>query len=330
MDLSIFLVLLGIIITVIVGVIGIIYTYRIRNIPKLTFLEQDFFSLFKSIIKNMDGINITFENIQINPSLLMLKASFINNGTIDIDSSMVHEPLKIKLPENCKWKRIKITKTSPNANINFKMSDVITEFDWDLLKKNEYFSFDALIEIIDDPKESIDIDNEYIKKISKNISISHRITNLGKINKENLYSITKSKYFTKIPVSFILFFITGFLFLIMTSNFNIPGQVLWNTHYIIKDLKNNNMEIELIYLQNDKIQIKSIDNKYKEILTVDELVKKYNIPLKIVYNTRFKGILTIFLLILLLVNLLVSIFWLNMCLNMIKRENYIRILKDIK
>ena len=49
MDSNMFLVLLGITITVIVGVIGIIYTYRIRNIPKLTFLEQDFFSLFKSI-----------------------------------------------------------------------------------------------------------------------------------------------------------------------------------------------------------------------------------------------------------------------------------------
>lgn len=330
MDSNMFLILLGIIITVIVGVIGIIYTYRIRNIPKLTFLEQDFFSLFKSIIKNMDGINITFENIQINPSLLMLKASFINNGTIDIDSSMVHEPVKIKLPENCKWKRIKITKTSPNANINFVMSDVVTEFDWDLLKKNEYFSFDALIEIIDDPKESIDIDNEYIKKISKKISISHRITNLEKINKDNLHSITKYKNIRNIQFPFILLFIMGVSFIIMMSNFNIPGQVLRNTNYIIKDLKNNNMEIELIYLGNDKIQIKSIDNKYKEVLTIDEFVKKYNIPLKVVSNTWLKYVLLIFLLIFLLVYILALILWLNMCLNMIKREYYIKILQDIK
>jgi hypothetical protein len=323
MDLNMFLVLLGIIITVIVGVIGIIYTYRIRHIPKITFLEQDFFSLFKSIIKNMDGINITFENIQINPSLLMLKASFINNGTIDIDSSMVHEPLKIKLPENCKWKRIKITKTSPNVNINFKMSDVVTEFDWNLLKKNEYFSFDALIEIIDYPKESIDIDNEYIKKLSKKISISHRITNLEKINKENLYSITKYKTFKKIPVPFILLLIIEFLLMISISFFNTPDEFLKNTHYIIKDLKNNNMEIKLVYLGYDNIQIKSIDNKYKEVLTVDEFVKKYNIPLKVVYNTTFIYVYTIFLLMFILMNTLVFIF----CLNIIRRENYIKICK---
>ena len=326
MDLNMFLVLLGIIITVIVGVIGIIYTYRIRNIPKITFLEQDFFSLFKSIIKNMDSINITFENIQINPSLLMLKASFINNGTIDIDSSMIHEPLKIKLPENCKWKRIKITKTSPNININFKMSDVVTEFDWDLLKKNEYFSFDALIEIIDNPKESIDIDNEYIKKLSKKISISHRITNLGKINKENLYSITKYKNFRKIPAPFILFIIMEFLLIISMSIFNIPDQSLKNTHYIIKDLKNNNMEIIIIYLKNDNILVKSTDNKYKEVLTVDEFVKKYNIPIKVVGNTMFIYVFTIFLLMFILMNTLVFIF----CLNMIRREYYIKILQDIK
>jgi len=322
MDLNMFLVLLGIIITVIVGVIGI----RIRKIPKITFLEQDFFSLFESIIKNIDGINITFENIQVSPSLLMLKASFINNGTIDIDSSMVHEPLKIKLPENCKWKRIKITKTSPKVNINFKMSDVVTEFNWDLLKRNEYFSFDALIEIIDNLKESIDIDNEYIKKLSKKISISHRITNLEKINKGNLYSITKYKTFKKIPVPFILLIVMEFLLIISMSTFDIPDQFLKNTHYIIKDLKNNNMEIKLIYLGNDNIQIKSIDNEYKEILTVDEFVKKYNIPLKVVYNTMFKYVYTFFLLIIILMNLLVLIF----CLNMIRREYYIKILQDIK
>jgi len=304
----------------------VFFVNEIINIPKITFLEQDFFSLFKSIIKEMDGINITFENIQISPSLLMLKASFINNGTIDIDSSMVHEPLKIKLPENCKWKRIKITKTSPNVNINFKMSDVVTEFDWDLLKKNEYFSFDSLIEIIDDPKELIDIDNEYIKKLSKKISISHRITNLEKVNKGNLYSITKYKTFKKIPVPFILFLIMEFLLIISMSTFDIPDQSLKNTHYIIKDLKNNNMEIIITYLKNDNILIKSIDNKYKEVLTVDDFVKKYNIPLKVVDNTMFKYVYTFFLLMVILMNILVIIF----CLNIKRRENYIKILLDIK
>ena len=285
MALSMFLGLLGIIITIIVGVTGIIYAYRTRNIPKITFLEQDFFSLFKSIIKNMDGINITFENVQINPLLLMLKASFINNGIVDIDSSMVHEPLKIQLPENCKWKRIKITKTSPNVNVGFKMSDVITEFDWDLLKKGEYFSFDALIEIIDNPKEPIEVDNEYIKKLSEKITISHRITNLEKTNKENLYSIMKSKKLKRLMPALIILVIMGFLLLILIIAF--PSQSSRNVHYIIKDLKNNDMEIKLIYLKNDNVLIKSIDNEYKEELTVDEFVKKYNIPLKVVDNKMF-------------------------------------------
>jgi len=324
MGLNMFIGLLGITITIIVGVTGIIYAYRIRNIPKITFLEQDFFSLFKSIIKNMDGINITFENIQINPSLLLLKASFINNGTVDIDSSIVHEPLKIKLPENCKWKRIKITKTSPNVNVNFKMSGVVTEFDWDLLKRNEYFSFDALIEIIDNPKESIEVDNEYIKKISEKISISHRITNLEKTNKENLYSIMKSKKLKKLTPLLILLVIMGFLLLILTFAF--PDQSSKNTHYIIKDLKNNNMEIKLIYLKNDNILIKSIDNEYKEELTVDEFVKKYNIPLKVVENKMLLYISSLFA----LFSVLVGISGLIYYLFIKRKENYIKILLDIK
>lgn len=324
MGLSMFLGLLGIIITIIIGVTGIIYAYRIRNIPKITFLEQDFFSLFKSIIKNMDGINITFENVQINPSLLMLKASFINNGTVDIDSSIVHEPLKIKLPENCKWKRIKITKTSPNVNVNFKMSDFITEFDWDLLKKSEYFSFDALIEIIDNPKEPIEVDNEYIEKLSEKISISHRITNLEKTNKENLYSIMKSKKLKKLMPQLIILIIMGFLILILTFAF--PDQSLKDTHYIIKDLKNNDMEIKLIYLKNDNILIKSIDNEYKEELTADEFVKKYNIPLKVVDNKMFLYVSLLFALLIIFMGISGFTYYL-----FIKRkENYIKILLDIK
>ena len=324
MGLSMFLGLLGIIITIIIGVTGIIYTYRIRNIPKITFLEQGFFSLFKSIIKNMDGINITFENAQINPSLLMLKASFINNGTIDIDSSIVHEPVKIKLPENCKWRRIKITKISPNVNVNFKMSPVITEFNWDLLKKGEYFSFDALIEVIDNPKESIDIDSEYIKKLSEKISISHRITNLEKTNKENLYSFVKSKRLKKLMPALILTFIMGFLLLL--SIFIIPDQSLKDTHYIIKDLKNNDMEIKLIYLRNDNILIKSINNKYKEVLTVDEFVKKYDIPLKVVDNTMLIYVSLIFALLV----ILMSISGIISYLFIKRKENSIKTLLDIK
>lgn len=324
MDINMFLVLLGIIVTIMIGAMGIIYTRRIRNIPKITFLEQDLFSLFESIIKNIDGINITFENIQVGPSLLMLKASFINNGTVDIDSSMVHEPLKIKLPENCKWKRIKITKTSPNVNVNFKMSDVITEFDWDLLKKSEYFSFDALIEIIDNPKESIEIDYKYIEKISEKINISHRITNLEKTNKENLYSIMKSKRLKGLVFDFILLLVLGLV--LLTLLFVVPGQSLKDTHYIIKDSKNNNMEIKLIYLKNDNILIKSINGEYKEVLTVDEFVKRYNIPLKVIKNTMTTYIFAIFA----SLGILMSIAVLVNYLFIKRKENYIKMLLDIK
>ena len=87
------------------------------------------------------------------------------------------------------------------------------------------------------------------------------------------------------------------------------------------------MEIKLIYLGNDNIQIKSIDNEYKEVLTVDEFVKKYNIPIKFVDNTLFIYVLIIFLFVILLVYLLVSIFCLNI---IIKREKYITILQDVK
>ena len=325
MDINMFLVLLGIIVTIMIGAMGINYTHRIRNIPKITFLEQDLFSLFESIIKNIDGINVTFENIQVDSSLLMLKASFINNGTIDIDSSMVHEPLKIKLPENCKWKRMKITKRSPKVNINFKMGDVVTEFTWDLLKRNEYFSFDALIEIIDGPKQSIDIDDEYTEKISEEISISHRINNLEKINKENLYySIMKHRRLK--DRMFLLGMTLALGLLLLASVFIFPDQSLKDTHYVIKDLKNNNMEIKLTYLKNDNILIKSIDNKYKEVLAVDEFAKKYNIPLRVVKKTMLIYVLSIIASVCILMSISGFIFYLFVK----RKENYIKILRDIR
>jgi len=325
MDLITFITLLGIIITIFFGVRGIKYAYKFRNIPKITYLEQDFFSLFKSIIKNMDGINITYENTPVNPTLLMLKASIVNNGNLDIDSSMVHEPLKIKIPDNCKWKKIKITQMSPSVNINFKMGDVATEFDWDLLKRNEYFSFEALIEIIDHKKESVDIDNEYIKNLSKKICISHRITNLEKANKENLDSIKNSKSLKKLMFPLTLILILAIL--LLASIFTISADPsVWATHYIIKDSKNNNMEIKYTYLKNNNILIKSIDNKYKEVLSVNEFVKKFKIPIKVVRN-KWVGYIMIFFPILII---LLSISGIAIYLFIKRKEKYIKALIDIE
>jgi len=81
-----------------------------------------------------------------------------------------------------------------------------------------------------------------------------------------------------------------------------------------------------VYLKNDNILIKSIDNEYKEELTVDEFVKKYNIPLKVVENKMALYVSSLFA----LFSVLVGISGLIYYLFTKRKENYIKILLDIK
>ena len=178
---GIILAVFGIIVSGTFGFLGIRYALKNRNKPILSYIEESFIPLFRSIVKNMEDLEILYEKKPINPSLVMLKGCFINSGNIDIDSPIIYKPVSIKLPEDWKWIKAKIIDkpSDMKADCTINNSSEL-EFKWDLLKKGEFLRFDSLIEVpLNDKNEPSDSK----EKRKKTISFSYRISNLDRIEK---------------------------------------------------------------------------------------------------------------------------------------------------
>lgn len=184
MDNQSFLLTLGsILITVLIGIIGIYYTLKQRNRLEITFLKNACIPLFRSIVKNLDEIEIKFKGNKIGENLILFKGTILNSGNLDIDQSIVHEPLSIKLPKDFFWVQNKVIDTSEGLNVCYSNDGGTLTFVWELFKAGEYYSFDSLIEYIPGSDKSsigeLDLKDGMLKKLT----FSHRISNLRSVKR---------------------------------------------------------------------------------------------------------------------------------------------------
>lgn len=277
MDFATMLGIIGIFVTVVLGYMGIRYTLQHRNYTKLTYLQGGCFNLFNSIVENLDGIEVLYEKNPVNKDLIMLKGTFINTGSVDIDSQIIHEPITLKLPMNCEWLKYKVVAESSDEehqisdkNVSCGICDRRTiKFNWDLLKSNEFFKFDALIQIatnIEEPEKE-----KLVKDLVNSITINHRITNLGKVEKLNSEDFRKKTPFKKSIVFFSIMPVIISCFMIFSVFYKPDYKILYNT---------TNHDISQITISTDRtgmLIVKGKDNKYKDKISAKELFTKYKI-----------------------------------------------------
>jgi hypothetical protein len=78
---EIILTILGVIVTIVIGIVGVKYTFKQRKKTELTFLKNTCIYLFKAIVKNLDGIEIKFylrEPFSILVMLILMNQLFIS------------------------------------------------------------------------------------------------------------------------------------------------------------------------------------------------------------------------------------------------------------
>lgn len=185
MAIALILTIVGITLTI----IGIKYTLKYGRRIKLTYIDEGCIPLFESIVKNIDRLEVMYKKEPVDPSLILIKGSFVNDGNVDIEETSIHEPVSMRLPDSYKWLQAKIVNSSPGVKTKYEIKDEsILEFKWALLKENEFFSFNSLIKAPVDNKKGRDKEknSNTAKNILKLISFSHRITNLRSIKKETM------------------------------------------------------------------------------------------------------------------------------------------------
>jgi hypothetical protein len=182
MDTTTFLAILGIVATFIFGFLSIDLFKRKKNPGKLTLIKHSVIGLFNNIAKNFDEISIQYKGEAIKENVIYLKASIINDGDLDIDGKTIEKTINLNLKTELKWIKAKVTETSPDLNcetiIENNQSDL--KFNFGLIRKKEFFQFEALIETLKKEQKAENIFDE--------ITITHRIANTQKIKRAILLS----------------------------------------------------------------------------------------------------------------------------------------------
>jgi hypothetical protein len=175
-DWSLWINIIGLLLGVISIVLGIDYFKRKRYPGRISFIQLNSINLIDDIVKNFDEISILHNNRNVKENIIYYKGCFINTGEIDITRSLIEKNLSLSFTNN-KWLKIKSTNSSDGLKCEARLIDEATvEFDFNLLRKNEFFEFEALIEL------NSDADKHF------NPNINHRIANTEKIKRIDFVS----------------------------------------------------------------------------------------------------------------------------------------------
>ena len=219
---------------------GVRYAAKYKNKVRLLLIENDCLSLFKTVVSELNELEIKFRGNPVNENLISYKATIFNSGNIDIDKNIIHEPLKINLPNGFEWKKVKIIDKSDKLVVNLDVESDYLQFNWDILKENEYFTFDSIIEYkaieveekVEYDDDDFNFDEDIGEKLFSEIKITQRITNLKIVDKEQRPEKPLSISFAIFIAIFMLFWMFGGLYLSIGQKY-LPEYNL--SHEIVKD-----------------------------------------------------------------------------------------------
>lgn len=65
--------ILGVTVTIIVGILGIRYSKKFTGNVSLTFVKHEWIPLFRTIVKNLDEVEVRFKQKPISENIILLK-----------------------------------------------------------------------------------------------------------------------------------------------------------------------------------------------------------------------------------------------------------------
>ncbi len=195
--------------SIIIGIVGVLISgfglwISIRPLRRIniSFIVIDNYSLFRKTTNSFDQIDIKYSQKKIKEDVFLLRACYINRGQKEIVGQNLIKPLLFSIDKPFKILEFNISNKSVDLEVNpIQLAKREIQFEWDLLKRGEYFTFDLLIE--QTKKE----ENEFISIPKNSFTSKIRAENSRRKIKHRDYSIFE-KYGS---IKYLLFTI-GFLF----------------------------------------------------------------------------------------------------------------------
>lgn len=141
----------GIIATLIVGAIGIWFTYwlyvRKKRPCEILFLAIDCINVYNKFSLDFDSLEIQAKGKKIDNDLLFISGVFVCNGHSDIKGN--GNKIRIELPDKCKWNDIKISSKSRDllASVSINQSKPAqAKLTFGQFRMKEFITIKGLIE----------------------------------------------------------------------------------------------------------------------------------------------------------------------------------------
>lgn len=258
--------------SLVIGILGLLIggysiylVLRKKKYPgKLTLIKENSVGLFNELANNFPEIKIQFNDSPIDKNIIYIKGSIINNGETDLNFDLAEESVSFNLGEQLKWIKTKITKTSEKLQCASQISEDLTSltFKCGILKVNEFFQFEALIETKD---EEINSSN-----IFEMITPNHRLLNTQDIQ---ITSYLNEKQRQKKQTG-----LRGYLViigLILAINFGGAGYKTIFTVSSDFEYMHEENRFQATGLNDCTVEIEGIDSDESEIISVEEFHKNY-------------------------------------------------------
>lgn len=296
---------IGILATILVGIWGIRFSKILSVKKKLSFFNKGVIPLFKSVVKDLDELEIKYKGDTIKKNLMIFKGTFYNSGNADIDKNTIYKPVSVILPDGYYWRNVSIEDKSDSVNVTFEIENNILFFRWDIFQKEEMFTFESIVEYL--PNEDI-IKDSYleIEMFIKRIKFAHRITDLPSVKIENNTTDLFHKFFIK-PLLFIPVFLM--LFFYVDAN---PFMNATKVYVKISDINDSYLQIPMI--KNSDIKIFNSSYEISKTINYSELcsiglndnIKIVTSDNTILINNIFKWVLIMYVIILIISSLSLS------------------------
>lgn len=181
LDNNLLLSLVGIILTLIFGIYSIYQAISKGKKQKLYYFIDYIDLLFQDAVKSNPDLKISYKNEPITDNLIQFQGKIINGTGIDIIDSYVYKDLSICCSKYFSIRNVEIIKSSKDFNPNIKINNNCCSFSWEIFKKNEYFSFDMLVEIVEIEERHLNSRYDIINEFKKSVEVSHRIKDVDQV-----------------------------------------------------------------------------------------------------------------------------------------------------
>ena len=170
--------ILGLIATIVFGVLSVDLFKRKRRPCKLTYFPSETINIYRNLTKGFDSIEVLKNDEPIRNNVILLSGVISCNGDVDLtgNDNVVH----MCLPEGYKWLDVKIDSCSEGVNAKFSITNENNRnasLCFDLFRVNEYIKIQALVEYEDEKKLSS------LNDLHSKITFSHRIQNTSDVEK---------------------------------------------------------------------------------------------------------------------------------------------------